>query len=254
MLSDPLFWLVAVVAVTVVGISKGGFAGLGVLGVPVLAVVVPSPVKAAAILLPILVLQDWVSLLSYRRSVDRRVLLVPLAGALAGTLAGYLLAATIQDGHVRLVVGVIALAFAANWWIGVVQKRAEGPKPGDGAGLFWGLVAGFTSFVSHAGGPPYQIYSLPQRLKPELLAGTTAWFFAIVNLMKVVPYFVLGQFSRENLTISAALAPVAVVTTIFGVWLVRRADTTRFYRIIYALLVVVGLDLIWEGARSTFGL
>src|SRR5438034_6041757 len=83
MLSDPLFWLVAVAAVTVVGISKGGFAGLGVLGVPLLAIVM-SPVKAAAILLPILVLQDWVSLLSYRRSFDKRVLLVPLAGALAG--------------------------------------------------------------------------------------------------------------------------------------------------------------------------
>jgi uncharacterized protein len=253
MLSDPLFWLVAVLAVTVVGVSKGGFAGLGVLGTPLLALVMP-PVKAAAILLPILILQDWVSLVSYRRSVDKRVLLVPLAGAVAGTAIGYFTASVVNEALVRLIVGVIALAFAANWWIGVVQKRAAGGKPGDAAGLFWGTVAGFTSFISHAGGPPYQIYSLPQRLDRELLAGTTAWFFALVNIMKVAPYLMLGQFSRENLTLSVALAPVAIATTILGVWLVRRVDSERFYRIVYALLVLVGVNLIWEGFRGLTGL
>jgi uncharacterized membrane protein YfcA len=252
MLSDPLFWLVAVLAVTVVGVSKGGFAGLGVLGTPLLALVMP-PVKAAAILLPILILQDWVSLVSYRRSIDRRVLLVPLAGAVAGIAIGYFTASVVNEALVRLIVGLIALAFAANWWIGVVQKRAAGAKPGDAAGLFWGTVAGFTSFISHAGGPPYQIYSLPQRLDRELLAGTTAWFFAIVNLMKVAPYLMLGQFSRENLTLSMALAPVAVASTILGVWLVRRVDSERFYRIVYALLVVVGANLIWEGFHGLTG-
>jgi len=252
MLSDPLFWLVAILAVTVVGVSKGGFAGLGVLGTPLLALVMP-PVKAAAILLPILILQDWVSLVSYRRSIDRRVLLVPLAGAVAGTAIGYFTASVVNEALVRLIVGVIALAFAANWWIGVVQKRAAGSKPGDAAGLFWGTVAGFTSFISHAGGPPYQIYSLPQRLDRELLAGTTAWFFAVVNLMKVAPYLMLGQFSRENLTLSVALAPVAIATTILGVWLVRRVDSERFYRIVYALLVLVGVNLIWEGFRGLTG-
>ena len=253
MLTDPLFWLVAILAVTLVGISKGGFAGLGVLGVPLLAVVMP-PVQAAAILLPILILQDWVSLYSFRRAIDRRVLLVPLVGALVGTIIAYAAASLIKDGHVRLIVGVIALAFAVNWWVGLVQKKARGPAPGDIAGLFWGLVAGFTSFISHAGGPPYQIYSLPQRLTPEKLAGTTAWFFAIVNLLKVIPYFYLNQFSHENLLVSLALAPVAIVTTLAGVWLVRRVNAMIFYRIVYGFLVIVGLNLIWEGARATFGI
>lgn len=252
MLADPLFWLVAVLAVTVVGISKGGFAGLGVLGTPLLALVMP-PVQAAAILLPILILQDWVSLISYRRSIDKRVLLVPLGGAMVGTAIGYFTASVVNEALVRLIVGIVALAFAANWWIGVVQKRAAGPKPGDVSGVFWGLVAGFTSFISHAGGPPYQVYSLPQRLDRELLAGTTAWFFALVNLMKVGPYLLLGQFSGENLTLSAALAPVAIATTLLGVWLVRRIDSDRFYRAVYALLVVVGLNLTWEGLRGTLG-
>jgi uncharacterized protein len=253
MLSDPLFWAVAILAITAVGISKGGFAGLGVLGTPILALVMP-PVQAAAILLPILVLQDWVSLLSYRRAVDRRVFLVPLAGAVLGTVAGYLTAARVNESHVRLIVGLIALLFALNWWAGLARRRAERPPPGDVAGVIWGAVAGFTSFISHAGGPPYQVYSLPQRLDNERLAGTTAWFFAVVNLIKVVPYLMLGQFSRDTLTISAALAPVAVATTLLGVWLVRRIDTARFYKAIYGLLVVVGLDLVYEGGRAVIGL
>ncbi len=249
MLTDPLFWIVAILAVSIVGIGKGGFVGLGVLGTPILAVAMP-PFQAAAILLPILCLQDMVSLAAYRGTVNRRILVISLVGAVLGTVAGYLLASTVTDGHVRLIVGLVALAFALNWWIGLAQKRAEGPAPGPVAGVFWGAIAGFTSFISHAGGPPFQIYTLPQKLERDVLIGTTTWFFAILNLVKVVPYAALGEFSRENLTASAALAPVAILSTMFGVWLVRRVEQQRFYKIVYALLVVVGLKLIFDGLTS----
>lgn len=253
MLNDPVFWLMAILSVGAQGLSKGGVIGLGVLGVPLLSLAMP-PVQAAAVLLPILILQDWVSLFSYRRSIDRKVLLVPLAGGLAGTALGYALAARVNEGQVRLLVGIIALVFAVNWWIGFLRQRAAKAKPGPIAGIFWGLIAGFTSFVAHAGGPPYQVYSLPQRLPAAQLAGTSAWFFATLNLIKVGPYVMLGQFSGENLRLAAALAPFAIAATLLGVWLVKRIQTDPFYRIIYAILAGVGLILVWQGGRAILGL
>jgi uncharacterized membrane protein YfcA len=246
MLQDPLFWIAAIIAVSIVGIGKGGFVGLGVLGTPILALVM-SPVQAAAILLPILCLQDVVTMAAYRGSFDRRILAISLTGAILGTIGGYLLASTVTDAHVRLIVGIVALVFAANWWIGLAQQRASGPKPGPVAGVIWGALAGFTSFVSHAGGPPFQIYVLPQRLEPNVLVGTTAWFFAILNAVKLIPYAALGEFDRVNLTASAALAPVAILSTMAGVWIVRRIETARFYKIVYALLLLVGLKLVYDG-------
>lgn len=261
---DLLFWLVAFVAVVILGISKGGVVGLGLLGVPLLSLVMP-PVQAAAVLLPLLLLQDGVSLLSYRRDINRELLLLPLAGAAIGTATAYVFAARVNDGYVRLFVGAIALIFSLNWWLGFAQRRLHHAKPGHhakphhakpgrGAGIFWGAIAGFTSFVAHAGGPPYQIYALPHRIPSRELIATSAWFFALLNMMKVLPYFLLGQFSAANLALSASLAPLAVASTLAGVWLVRRIRTEPFYRLIYAILLCVGLSLAWQGGRALLGL
>ena len=113
-----------------------------------------------------------------------------------------------------------------------------------------GAICGFTSMIAHAGGPPFQIYVMPQRLPPAVFVGTGALFFALMNWIKVLPYFVLGQFSHQNLMASAALAPVAILSTIAGVWLVRRIDAARFYDIIYAITGLIGLKLVWDGARA----
>jgi uncharacterized membrane protein YfcA len=104
--------------------------------------------------------------------------------------------------------------------------------------------------IAHAGGPPFQIYVLPQRLKPAIYIGTNAIFFAVMNLIKVGPYLALGQFSPQNLLASAALFPVAIVSTVAGVWLVRRVPAARFYTIIYLLLLAVGAKLVFDGVKG----
>ncbi|MDJ1158274.1 sulfite exporter TauE/SafE family protein [Chelatococcus sp. SYSU_G07232] len=246
MIADPFFYLAAVPAVVIVGLAKGGFVGLGILGIPLIALVVP-PMQAAAIMLPILMVQDVVSIWAYRRHVDRRTLAVMLPGALAGIVLGAATAAIVSDAHVRLIVGIVALAFAANWWFGLSRQVAAHRPGGVASGLFWGGVSSFTSFVSHAGGPPFQVHVLPLNLTRDTLVGTTAWFFAIVNLVKVAPYFWLGQFTCGNLLTAAVLFPAAVASTLAGVWVVRRIDGRRFYRIIYGLLALVGIKLVADG-------
>jgi uncharacterized protein len=151
---------------------------------------------------------------------------------------------------VRLAVGVISIVFVVYMLIRDRLGRAPVAKPGVPTGVLWGSLAGFTSFISHSGAPPFQVYVMPQYLKPQVFAGTATIFFAAVNLLKIPPYFLLGQFSRENLTVSAGLIPVAVLSTFAGVWLVRRVSAERFYAIILALTFLIGVKLTYDAVRA----
>ncbi len=253
LLADPSFYAVAVPAVLLVGLSKGGFGGaMGFVGVPLMALVM-SPVKAAAILLPILILMDIVSLWTWRGVFDRQILATMLPGSMVGIAAGWLMAASVTPNMVRFIVGAVAIVFVLRWLYLRYRHGADhATKPKRVQGVFWGTVAGFTSFVAHVGGPPYQVYTLPLRMDPKLFTGTSVVFFAVTNAVKLIPYFALGQFDAANLTASAILMPLAPLATLAGAWLVRRMRPEIFYPFTYATVAVVALKLVWDGAAQMF--
>jgi uncharacterized membrane protein YfcA len=249
MITDPLFYLAAVPAVVLLGFAKGGFSGVSVLAVPLMTLVV-SPVQAASITLPILMVQDVVSVWVFRRAWDGRSLAILIPSSLIGIVLGYLLAARVSAAAVEFALGVISLAFGVRqlWitWRGVIREH----KSSAAAGVAWGATAGFTSQIAHAGGVPFQIYMLPKRLERDVLIGTSSIFFTAMNWMKVPAYAALGQFTRANLATSVALFPLAVVSTLVGAKLIRRVAPERFYVAIYAILVLTGLKLTWDGAMA----
>jgi uncharacterized protein len=254
-ITDPLFYILALPAVTFLGLSKGGFAGLGMLATPLLALVIP-PLEAAAILLPILIVQDAISIWTYHRAWSAWNLKVLLPGSVFGVAGGWLFARYFSNAVIELTVGTIALTFVLYVWLGAGLRAYLGrpplkaQKPHAAMGVFWGALSGFTSTLIQVGGPPFQIHMLPQRLEKFTLVGTTVIFFAIVNWMKIIPYFALGQFSTRNLATSALLLPLAVATNFLGVWLVRITPTDRFYRIAYVLMLLIAIALLWQGIRG----
>lgn len=251
MITDPLFYAAAIPAVILVGLAKGGFVGaLAMLGVPLMALVV-SPVQAAGILLPLLIAMDVAALWSYRGVYHLPNLKILVPAALTGIMIGWLTAAYVSDAHVKLIVGIIALTFTLDYWIGWRGSRAPGPNVAKGG--FWGAVAGFTSFVAHAGGAPVQMYLLPQRLEPRLYIGTSVIFFTCVNWLKVLPYAALGQLDTTNLMTSLVLAPLAPISIFAGAWLVKKLDAELFYRLAYIAIFAIALKLIWDGAQSLLG-
>jgi uncharacterized membrane protein YfcA len=250
-LFDPYFVTVAVIAVLVVGLSKAGLLGsLGMVGVPLLSLVMPAR-DAAGMMLPVLLAMDAIAIYAYRKEVDWKILWIMLPGAAIGTLVGWALWAVVSDAAVLLFVGVVTLLFILDALL-PLRKKLEGLPPSRPWGVFWGGFAGFTSFISHTGGPPFQIYVLPQRLSPAIYAGTSAFFFAIVNASKLVPYFFLGQLNVHNLQLSLALIPVGIFGVLGGIFLVRRISVKWFYRIAYWLVFLLSLKLIWDGARGVF--
>lgn len=244
-ITDPLFYLATIPAVTALGLSKGGFSGLGTLAVPLMALAI-SPVQAMGILVPILLTQDAVTLWSYRRTWDAGILKVMIPGQIAGVCLAWLVAAYVPDAAIRLAVGAIAVSFTLNHWFGIGALLRES-RPSTLAGLAWGGVSGIASFLANSGGPPFQIYVLPRNLPKETFVGTYSVFFASSNVLKVVPYFMLGQLSATNVQTSLTLLPLAIVTNIAGVWLVRRTPAEFFYKVIYILIFLIGLQLIYSG-------
>lgn len=243
MISDYHFYLAAIPAVILMGLAKGGFAGFGALAVPLLALVVP-PLQAAAITLPVLMVQDLIGLNAYWRKWDNRNLVILIPSALIGIVLAVLLAKYVSDAVFYIALGIISIIFGARNLFAndLTPKRANLP-----AGIFWGFVSGFTSMIANAGGPPFQMYTLPQRMPRDVFVGTSMAFFAIVNWLKLPGFIALGEFSRQNLLTTAALMPVAVAATWAGIWLVRRTSNERFYKIIHALMIVVGLKLLHSG-------
>lgn len=246
-IADPGFYFAAVPAVILLGLSKGGFAGVGTAATPLLALYLP-PFEAAAFLLPVLITQDIISVYFYRRDWDATNLKIMLPGALAGMTLGWLLASSISDNAVRIAVGLIGVVFVMH-----VFSHRSSVEPGTTSparGAFWGCVSGFTSFMTQSGGPPFQIYMLPLRLPKLVLVGTTAIFFAILNALKIGPYALLGQFTGVNMWTSLVLLPVAIAANVAGIWLVRHTPTGLFYNIAYALLLVISVALLWQGVRA----
>lgn len=253
MITDPWFYVVAVPAVVLFGISKGGFGGgFGVVAVPLMALVI-SPVQAAAIMLPILCVMDLFAIRRFRgRWVSAELkILVPasLLGIAVGTaLFGYLSAAAI-----RLIVGVVAIAFTLNHWLG--RRRSAELGSADyprGYGIVGGSVAGFTSFIAHAGGPPVDMYLLRRSLNRTEFVATTVLFFAIVNYVKLVPYGWLGQLDTSNLWTALVLSPLAPIGIEIGHFLHHRVSDRFFFQLMYVLLFVVGCKLIYDGVTGLY--
>jgi uncharacterized protein len=250
------FYAVAVFAVLVTGIAKGAFGqGSGGIAVPLMSMFIAPP-EAAGIMLPILCAMDLFSVHAYRGQWSRQHLLILLPGALAGIALGAIAFGSLPVNGVRLLLGLISVTFALNQWFRFTERIAERlaadrGKPGAVAGAFWGTLSGFTSTLAHAGGPPFAIYMLGQKVDKTLFVATSAVFFLIVNYVKLVPYYFLGQLNVGNLTAALLFSPLVPVGVWLGVYLHRTVSQRTFFNLSYALLLATGVKLIWDALAAT---
>ena len=251
MITDPWFYAAAVPAVLLFGIAKGGFGGgLGVVAVPLMALVV-SPLQAAAVLLPILCLMDIVGLWAYRGRWLWPELRILVPASMIGIVAGTLLFGFMSAATVRIIVGVVAIAFTLHY-VYSTRHKADSALPHfpPSVGVAAGAAGGFTSFIAHAGGPPISMYLLRRPLDRTDFVATTVLLFAAINYVKLLPYAWLGQLSATNLLTSLVLAPLAPIGVYTGVWLHRRVSDRFFFRLMYVLLFVVGCKLLYDGVTA----
>ena len=245
LITDPFFYAVAVPAVLMLGISKSGFgAGFGSLAVPVMALAVTVP-QAAAILMPVLLLMDLLGMAAFRKNFDLPLLKFLLPFGLLGTVVGALLFKALDARLVAGIVGLLTLVFLAQRLL--FPPRLDSPPLPRWLGAVLTVTSGFTSFVSHAGGPPLTAYVIPLRLNPLNFTATMAFFFFVINLAKWIPYGLLGLLDLRNMATSLALLPLAPLGVWIGVRMARRISPLLFYRLLYVGMLLTGCKLVWDG-------
>ncbi len=226
---DHLFWISALAAL-LVGLSKGGLPAIAMLAVPLMSLVM-SPIKATVMMLPIYVISDMVGVWLYRRDFSAANLRILIPAGILGVFVGWLTASLVSDRAITFLIGLMGVGFCLNVWLRkkstAVAQAAQLAK-----GWFWGTLAGFTSFISHAGAPPFQVYMLPQNLPKMQFAGTATIVFAVINVAKILPYQNLNPYSTEMLQTAGVLAPFALVGAVAGAYLTRRIDDVWFFRIV----------------------
>ena len=226
--------------------SKGGLASAAALAVPMLALFM-NPIQAAAILLPVFLVTDWVAVWLYRRTYSGRNLAILIPAMLLGIALATVITPWTSESALLFVTGLIGLWYCGRSWFGRVAARPTEARIGPG--LFWGTLTGVTSFITHSGAPPSQAYLLPQRLPKLAFAGTIAIAFAAGNLAKVPGYWALGQFDALDLRLTATLVVAGVVGTVAGRWIVGRLHDATYVRVIESLLLMLSLLLLWRAAR-----
>lgn len=227
--------------------SKGGLASAAALAVPMLALFM-SPIQAAAILLPVFLVTDWVAVWLYRRTYSGRNLAILIPAMLLGIALATVITPYTPESALLLATGLIGLWYCGRSWF---RRAAATPAEARiGPGLFWGVLTGVTSFITHSGAPPSQAYLLPQRLPKLDLAGTIAIAFAVGNLAKVPGYWALGQFQALDAPLTATLVAAGIAGTVAGRWIVSRLQDATYVRVIEGLLLSLSLILLWRGVAA----
>jgi uncharacterized membrane protein YfcA len=242
LLTDWPFMAVSVIGVCLLGLSKGGFLGLGVMALPLMSLFVP-PLQAAAIILPTAIAQDFLTLWVYRRDWSAWNIKIMLPSMLAGMSVAWLMAASLSAADIRLAVGLIAALFVVRYWLSRRFERYT-PKPSIATGIVFGAIGGVTTMLANAGGPAWQIHLLPQKIEKLPYIGTISILFAASNIVKVPGFLTLGFLTRDNLIVGLSLVPIAIVSNFAGIWMVRRVSTEMFFRIAYILMFVIAVELI----------
>jgi len=243
-----LYILLAGLSALLIGMSKGGLPMVGMMSVPLVSMVM-SPVKAAVLLLPLFVLTDVVAVGLYRKHYSLVNLKILVPAGLLGVLIGWLTASLISDLTLKFIIGLVGLVFCVQTWFN--RSTLELPSPASRTkGLFWGSLAGFTSFISHSGGPPFQIFMLPQKLSKLEFAGTATLFFATVNLAKIAPYHQLRPYHLNDLMQLVGLIPLALLGTFLGAYFTRRLNEVWFHKLVQSGLFLVSLKLIADALNG----
>ena len=244
-ITDPWFYATAIPAVLLMGMSKSGFAsGMGSMAVPLMALSISVP-DAAAILMPLLLVMDVMSVTAMRKEVDIPLIRFTIPFALLGTVLGTLLFGWLDARYVAGVVGVVTLFFLIQRLFGTRKDNERTPPRWVGAVL--SVTSGFTSFLAHAGGPPIQAYVLPMRLTPLVYSATMACYFFAVNFSKWIPYGFLGLLDLRNLFTSVLLMPFAPAGVWLGLSLSKKIRPHLFYQLIHVGMFLTAVKLIWDG-------
>ena len=242
---DLIGWIVIALCAVMVGIAKTGIPGVGILVVPLMAGVLPAR-SSVGVLLGILILADLFAAGYYRRNAKWRHLSRMLPIAFVGIVAGYFSLRAVSDEQLKPIIGIIVLAMLGfSYWRSKV-KGQDAPIPTQwwfAVGL--GFLAGVTTMMANAAGPIMIIYLLAMRLPKIEFVGTSAWFFFVVNWLKVPFSASLELMTAESLKLDLMMLPFIAIGAITGILVLKRIPQKAFNIVVQILAAAAAIKLLF---------
>jgi uncharacterized membrane protein YfcA len=241
-------WLLLAVVAVFVGVAKTGIPGFGVLVVSLAAMNLPAK-TSIGVVLPMLIFADIFAIIYYRRHADFKHIFRLLPATLAGIGIGYFLIDRIRNEQLKPMIGAIVLVMLAIYFVRQLRNNSqtddvEQKKPHMLLAPVLGLFAGFTTMLANAAGPVTTIYFLMMSLPKKRFVGTAAWFFFIVNWVKV-PLYVEKEFiTIDSLKLNASLAGFIVIGIILGIFALKKIPQKAFNIIVQTLAAVAAIKLL----------
>lgn len=233
------------IAAVLIGINKTAIPGLGVLPVVMLTMYFETRMSTG-IQLGMLALADLIAVAYYRKKADWRILLHLLPWALLGLAVGSgILRLIPENGAVmKRVIGGIVLALMI---VSFIRKRIapENIPSGTGWSAFYGIMLGSTTQLANAAGPISSIYFLAMKLPKEKYLGCCAWFFLMLNWIKLPIFAFEGRVTLASVKLDLCMIPFILLGGFLGIVLLRKMPQKIFEAVIQILVVVAAIRLLW---------
>ena len=240
-----LFFFCIVPAIIIFGIAKSGLGGsIALISIPLMTVVMPLG-QALAIILPILILSDFIAVYRFRKEFDPEILKLIVPFAAVGIFIGSITFSYFSEDLLKFILGLMGFLFSSHYFL-FKRNEITPAKKTFLKGSICSTIAGFTSFCVHAGGTPTSIYLLPLRLKKNIYVGTRVIFFTFVNLIKFPFYIHLSMVTFESFKQSLILFPLSVLGILIGYQILKHIEESLFYNIIYILILITSSKLVYS--------
>jgi uncharacterized membrane protein YfcA len=245
-------WLLLALGAALVGVAKTSLPGAGILPVAIFAAVLPARISTG-VLLVVLIAADIFAVALYRAHADWALLRRLVPSVAAGVVLGSVLLAMVNDGILGRAIGVLLVVLVAvglrNW----IRNRSVGdggigPAPptrvSPWKSSLYGSLAGTATMAANSAGPRMSLYFLASGLSVRALLGTSAWFYFVINLVKL-PFSVgLGLITTNGLLMSLSLIPAMILGGLLGSVVIKRVNVAIFEVLLMTVTMLAGLLLI----------
>ena len=228
-LNTPLLWGLFIICGILIGMAKTGLSGAGLMIVPIMANIFGGKISVG-IVLPMLIFADLFAVNYYHRHANWRYILMALPWAILGVALATVYGSSIDDNQFKILIGiVIIIGISLMLWQDIYFKNVKIPDKWWFAALL-GLAGGFTTMIGNAAGPIMSIYLLSMHLPKNIYIGTAAWFFLIINIIKV-PFhvFIWNTISLSTLSLDLIAIPSILLGVYLGIKIVKLFPE-KYYR------------------------
>jgi len=243
-------WLILCVCAVLVGVTKTGVPGVGILCVPLLAIIFQAK-ASTGLLLPLLAFADIFAVAYYRRHAQWGHIVRLLPPAIAGIITGSLIISYIDNDQLKPIIGIIVLAMLALNYLRTRKNADELHVPSHWSfAVTMGFVAGLATQLANAAGPIMIIYFLAMKFDKHKFIGTSAWYFLIVNWIKMPSFMWDGRITADSLKADIMVLPFVIVGVVIGILVFKKIPQKLFNSIVQWLAVLSAIKL----TLSIFGI